>query len=158
MKLNEYNLLVPSNIFMYALFLVVTGYEKDIKLHFNGNILYNSSIIWFFLFKIGTVIPVAFRFPIYLTPLLIITITYILNILPRYRYVLLSLIFFPLAIFNIKEINNSWVYFPYTNIFGKSFYLQETYEERSYFNRSTYYDRMGFFPKEWKAAGGKLFE
>lgn len=136
---------------VYLLFFILILYKRDVIVHHskNGYALYSLSIIFYYLGLVGNVIPTCFRLAIFLSPIFILTLAFIIDNVFKEKTLIKScfVAYFLLSMFS--KINSTYVYIPYTNYFNYMF-DDLPYSYRSNYNERKFYERTGSHPiSEW---------
>lgn len=143
----DYSLIKIGNFFYLILFLIIISNRKIIEGNIpNGKIYFSMTIIFFFLFKIGGVIPTFFRFSYFCIPFLLISLNAIKHY-SKFRKPIVYLLFSYVFLSTYSNVLNTWAYYPYSNYFVYMLKGEElSYIQRSNYNLNAFHKRTGHFP------------
>lgn len=134
--------------FNQILFLLVAFNKKKIlEKNILGVTFYNMSMLYFFLSITLGMLPTFFRVPIYLSGFVYIVLAIILSDLSKKFWLRIFIIVYFLAA-NIKNIDSTFSYIPYTNYFVYLFKEDLPFNVRANYNKNEYRKRTGKLPQE----------
>lgn len=130
-------------LFLFILF----NKSTIVNAHPFGNRIFDMCILYFFLTATVGFIPGFFRLPIFFAIFLYMALSILLSNLSRMGFLKIFIILYFL-VSNIKSIQSSWVYRPYTNYFVFLFKNELPFEYRESYNKNEYFIRNGKWPPE----------
>jgi|GEM_PF-649727 len=148
MKNLEYNLLSIGLIYNYIIIILIIIYSDEIRAKPNGDFKYAMTIIYFVLFKLGSVVPTISRLNLLFMPFYISSVCSLLKSI-QYKKIFEIILIVYISLATYETINQSYVYIPYSNYFlmlGKS---EIPYSIRTEFNKKYYYEKYGKMPEDW---------
>lgn len=134
--------------FNQVLFLLILFNKKKIlNASVFGETFYNMCILYFFLSLTLGMLPTFFRVPIYLAVFVYIGLTIILSDLSK-SFLLKTFVIFYFLAANIKNIDSTYSYIPYTNYFVYLFKEDLPFDVRANYNKNEYRKKTGKLPPE----------